>query len=168
MFLFARQSLVLLSVLLLFSISLRAEQGVPDVVLTTASNLQTDAQLSDNKKAPVLLFFSMKHCPYCREVEEEFLKPMLRNHDYDNKVIIRKVKLDEVDSLISFNGKEMDIEDFQDLYNVSMVPVVMLVDANGKLLTKEITGIANVHYYSAELDDKIERAQQKLRSLVSN
>ena len=154
----------------LISAPLQAAEAdeLPPVTLGIASNLEADAALAADKQAPVLLFFSMKHCPYCREVEEDFLKPMLRSGDYENKVVIRKVKLDGIDSVISFDGREMDIEDFQDRYNVSMVPTLILVDKNGRPLAPEIVGIANRHYYGAELDNLIDSALNKLRALASN
>ncbi len=145
-----------------------ATEELPPVKITTATNLEADAGLAASKQAPLLLFFSMKHCPYCREVEEDFLKPMLRSGEYENKVVIRKVKLDGVDSVISFDGREMDIEDFQDQYNVSMVPTLILVDKNGRQIAPEIVGIANPYYYSAELDNLIDKVLNKLRALASN
>lgn len=136
------------------------------VTIKDSTNLVADGRESSKKQIPILMFFSMKHCPYCREVEEDYLKPMLRNSDYDNKVIIRKVRIDSNGDVIDFFGKEQDVEDFSDSYNVSMVPSLMLVDSQGNELVEPIIGIKNSHYYSADLDAAIKSSTQKIRAIV--
>ena len=143
-----------------------AEEPLPYVVIKDGSNLAGDARESSKKQIPVLLFFSMKHCPFCIEVEEDYLKPMLRNAEYDGKVIIRKIRIDGTDSVQNFNGKERDADEFGDDYNVSMVPTLILVDAHGNKLAPAIIGIANAHYYSSELDNAIDASTQKIRAIA--
>ena len=140
--------------------------AVPNVTIKNAANLTADAAEAREKQIPVLMFFSMKHCGYCIEVEEDYLKPMLRNAEYDGKVIIRKIKIDSTDSVKDFAGKERDAEEFSDDYNVSMVPTLILVDGHGNKIAPAIVGIANAHYYSADLDRAIESSTQKMRTLA--
>lgn len=139
---------------------------LPYVALQNGSDLQADAKLANEKQVPVLLFFSMEHCPFCVVVEEEFLKPMLRNKDYDNKVIIRQVKIDGSDFVKDFKGTSREPGEFRDDYDVSMVPTVVFVDAKGNMMSPSIRGIQNSHYYGAELDDAIDNATYKIRSLA--
>lgn len=140
--------------------------SLPPIEIKHGSNLVADANEANKKQVPVLMFFSMTHCAYCIEVEEDYLKPMLRNAAYDNKVIIRKIKIDGTDSMKDFNGKERDIEEFSDDYNISMVPTLILVDSNGNKLVPPIIGIANTHFYSHDLDRAIEESTQKIRTLA--
>ncbi|MCK5386914.1 MAG: thioredoxin fold domain-containing protein [Gammaproteobacteria bacterium] len=142
------------------------EEPLPYVVIKDGSNLAGDARESSKKQIPVLLFFSMKHCPFCIEVEEDYLKPMLRNAEYDGKVIIRKIRIDGTASVRDFSGKERDADEFSDDYNVSMVPTLILVDAHGYKLEPAIIGIANAHYYSSELDTAIDASTQKIRTIA--
>jgi len=139
---------------------------LPPVTIKDGTNLVADGSESNSKKIPVILFFSMKHCPYCREVEEDYLKPMLRNAEYDNKVIIRKIRIDSNGDVIDFKGNAQDVEDFSDSYNVSMVPHLLLVDSQGNQLLDPIIGIANSHYYSSELDSAIATSTQKIRAIA--
>jgi len=143
-----------------------AEEVLPRVELKSGTDLQADAKMAKDKQVPVLLFFSMEHCPFCTVVEEDFLKPILRNDEYDNKVIIRKVKIDASDFVNDFNGESREAGEFSDDYNVSMVPTVVLVDANGRMINPPIKGIRNTHYYSAELDDAIDASIHKIRALA--
>jgi len=157
--------LMLVAALSLFWAMGASADELPQVSLQEGKNLADDGRVSNEKQIPVLMFFSMEHCPYCREVEEDYLKPMLRNSEYDNKVIIRKVRIDSNGDVVDFLGKTQDVEDFSDSYNVSMVPNVILVDSQGNELAEPIVGIKNSHYYSAELDSAIESSTQKIRAL---
>ena len=140
--------------------------GLPQVILKEGLDLTVEAKESNKKQIPILMFFSMEHCPFCMEVQEDYLKPMLRNAEYDSKVIIRKMRIDSTNTVRDFKGKERDAGDFSDDYNVSMVPTLVLVDAQGNKIAPTIIGIANSHYYSAELDDAIEASTQKMRALA--
>lgn len=140
--------------------------SLPHVVLKEGSDLTLEATESNKKQIPILLFFSMEHCPFCMEVQEDYLKPILRNSEYDNKVIIRKMRIDSAGVVRDFKGNERDPGDFSDDYNVSMVPTLVLVDAQGNKIAPPIIGIANAHYYSAELDDAIEASTQKMRAIA--
>lgn len=146
-------------------VSVSAEDALPYVKIKEGVNLLADARESTKKQIPILLFFSIKHCPFCIEVEEDYLKPILRNAEYDNKIIIRKIRLDGIGSLKDFSGKEYDLEDFGDNYNVSMVPTLILVDAYGNEIVPPIIGILNSHYYSDELDKAIEASTQRIRAI---
>ncbi|MCW8901585.1 MAG: thioredoxin fold domain-containing protein [Gammaproteobacteria bacterium] len=144
----------------------QTEEALPHVALKSGADLATDAKEARNKQVPVLLFFSMEHCPFCNEVEEDYLKPMLRNSDYDGKVVIRKIKIDDNNFVKDFNGQQREPDEFSDEYNVSMVPTLVLVNAQGKKLGPAIRGIRNSHYYSAELDDAIDASIVKIRALA--
>jgi len=139
---------------------------LPSVKLKEGLDLTTEAKESSKKQIPILMFFSMEHCPFCMEVQEDYLKPILRNPEYDNKVIIRKMRIDSAGTIRDFKGNERDPGEFSDDYNVSMVPTLVLVDSQGNKIAPPIIGIANSHYYSAELDEAIEASTQKMRAIA--
>lgn len=139
---------------------------LPSVKLKEGLDLTRDAKESSEKQIPILMFFSMEHCPFCMEVQEDYLKPMLRNSEYDNKVIIRKMRIDSAGTIRDFKGNERDPGEFSDDYNVSMVPTLVLVDSQGNKISSAIIGIANSHYYSSELDDAIDASAQKMRAIA--
>ncbi|MFK5915269.1 MAG: thioredoxin fold domain-containing protein [Woeseiaceae bacterium] len=161
-------SFALLSLSFIWAIDVAAEDisSLPKVTIIQGLDLAADGEQANKKNIPILMFFSMKHCPFCFEVEEDYLKPMLRNAEYDNKVIIRKIKIDSVGDMRDFKGNVRDIEEFGDVYNVSMVPTLVLVDAQGNRLSPSIIGIANKHYYSSELDTAIDASTQKMRAIA--
>lgn len=142
------------------------EATLPYVSIKSVADLTQDAHEAKSKQIPILLFFSMEHCPYCIEVEEDYLKPLLRNSEYDGKIIIRKVRVDSTGSMSDFSGKQRDVDGFGSDYAVSMVPTVILVDSHGNKISPSIVGIKNSHYYSSELDDAINQSTLKIRSLA--
>lgn len=171
---FSSISLPVLAVTLFFAMSAHlafaneenSGEAIRKVAVKQVTDLVADGHEANNKQVPVLIMFSMAHCGYCRQVEEDFLKPMLRNSDYDSKVLIRKVVLDSGRSLVDFNGNVHDAEDVGDEYHVSMVPTLILFDAKGKRLSDPIVGLANPYYYGGELDAAIDNSLQKIRAIA--
>lgn len=140
--------------------------SLPPVTLEVSKDLRQDAQLARQRNVPLLLMFSMDHCPYCSVVEESFLKPMLRNRDYDTKVLMRKVELEAGGSVIDFDGKQVEVDAISDRYSISLVPTVILLDHQGKQLASSLIGMANEHYYGGDLDAAIDLSLQKLRRVA--
>ena len=55
-----------------------------------------------------MIEFSSEDCDYCRILGEEFLKPMLRNDEYNQKVVISYISLSDNDTLVDFYGSFID------------------------------------------------------------
>ncbi|MCG6887468.1 MAG: thioredoxin family protein [Proteobacteria bacterium] len=145
----------------------RAE-SLPVVHVQESSDLLADGQVAKARQVPILIMFSMHQCPYCTVVREEFLKPMLRNKDYADKVIIREVHTDNYSSLRDFNGQLISPADLGQRYNASLAPTVVFVDGQGRELAKRLVGITTVDYYGGFLDDAIATSLQRLRRVVLN
>jgi thioredoxin-related protein len=139
------------------------DQELPAVTVVKAKDLVSDARLSRNQHKPILLFFSMQGCSWCEYVEEEHLKPMLRNADYRKKVIIRKVMTDDYSSVIDFNGTPISVSQLSLRYNASFTPTVIFLDHNGQQLAPRILGVRNTEMYGGDLDEGIELSCQRLR-----
>ena len=127
-----------------------------------ALDLQKDGLLAQEKGIPVLLEFSMEGCPFCLEVEEEVLRPMLGSGEYENKVIVRNVKIDDDLEITDFNGETISYEDLASRYNIYVVPTLILVHGNGKEMGLEMVGVTTIDYYGTYLDQAIEKALNKV------
>jgi len=134
-----------------------------DVKVEEVSDFAQLGKTSNEKHLPILLVFSAKHCTYCKRLEEDFLKPMLRSGDYDDKVLIRKVNIDGFGSIRDFKGNDMDVQDFVDQYQVFVTPTVVFLDGNGTQLTKKRVGLNTPDFYGAYLDQSINTALDTLR-----
>jgi len=142
----------------LFSSATAESAGIPKAI-----DLQKDGIIAQEKGIPILLEFSMHGCPFCEEVEEEVLQPMLISGDYDNKVIVRNIKIDEEDTtIIDFNGEKITYEELAERYYVYVAPTLVLVQGDGKEMGLEMVGVTTIDYYGAYLDQAIDKAMKKI------
>lgn len=139
------------------------DDNLPPVTIINSHDLQEDGQLSKQTQKPILILFSMQGCSYCEFVEEEHLKPMLRNKKYLSKVIIRRVMTDGYDDLTDFDGTKISSQDFSTRYGAYVTPTVVFLNHKGKELSKRILGVRNTEFYGGELDDGLELSVRRLR-----
>lgn len=131
------------------------------VIATT--RLDKVAAISATRRLPVLLVFSSNECPYCKLQEEEILKPMLISGEYDDKVIIRKVLIDEEVELVNFKGEHVSVDDFVSHYRVYVVPTIVFLDHRGRELAKRLIGINTIEMFGGDVDEAIDLSLKKLR-----
>jgi thioredoxin-related protein len=137
-------------------------EGVP-----LATDLKNDAELAKQKKGVVLVLFSQEHCGYCQRVLNEFLIPMSRNMEYQQKLVMRDIDSRGSTMMRDFDGKLVDHNQFSRKHGVRMVPSVMLFDTEGRRLTKPLIGLSTVDYYGSYLDDAIDQAIDKVKTAVA-
>ena len=118
-------------------------------------------QVSDNELV-LLIEFSSADCPYCRELEQDFLLPMQRNAGYGKKVLIRSVSLDAYETIIDFDGRSIPTSKFASRYNVMVTPTMVFLDARGNEVSKKLVGIWSTDYFGGYIDERIDEARTKL------
>lgn len=137
----------------------------PSPEIVVAHDLAGDGQMANQNRLPLLIMFSMDGCPYCDIVENEFLRPMLISGDYEDKVIIRMVKLDSYGTLTDFNGDPIDADQLAQRYSASLMPTVVFVDSDGREMAERLVGVTTVDYYGGDLDDRIDVALGRVRNV---
>lgn len=158
--------------MLMFSGVVAAEEtdmdyGADDVVpaqlrVTMTDNLEAVGALSQENGVPILLMFSTEDCSYCKRLEAEVLGPMRKAGVDPKRVILRKVMMDEYDTLRDFSGRERNAESFVIHRGVEIVPTLELVDASGKTLVPKIVGYQTPGLYGGYLEKAIEVSQALL------
>jgi len=143
------------------------DDDLPAVEIINSNNLQRDAQLSLKTQKPLLILFSMEGCAYCEFVEEEHLKPMLRNQDYLDKVIIRRVMTDDHDDVIDFDGTKISSLNFSARYGAYITPTVVFLSHEGVELSSRVLGVRNTEFYGGELDEGVEISLRKIRQQLA-
>lgn len=133
------------------------------VSVATTSDLRADARLALQKHVPVLLVFTASDCGYCDLLESDILRPMLISGDYDNKVIIRKIVIDEQDSVHDFNGKTISTSALVKHYGIYVTPTMLFLDAHGKELSERILGINTPEMFGGRVDAAIAESLARLR-----
>jgi thioredoxin-related protein len=134
-----------------------------DVKVLEVKDFTHVGERSHEKRLPILLMFSAEHCSYCERLEEDFLKPMLRSGDYDDKVLIRKLKIDGFDAIRDFDGNKVDASAFAERYNVYVTPTVVFIDGDGSQLARKRVGLSTPDFYGGYLDESINTALDVLR-----
>lgn len=129
------------------------------------SDLQADAGIADSRRLPILLVFSAIDCAYCELLEEEFLEPMLLGGEYEDRVIIRKVVLDNGSRLTDFSGQRRDATALSNDYKVFVTPTILFLDSDGTELAERMLGINTPELFGGYLDDCIETALMKVRGI---
>jgi len=128
-----------------------------------ARDLAADARLAAERRIPLLVLFSETGCPWCARARQEFLLPMQRNPEYQGKVMMREVGIDNPAALIDFAGKTTTQAEFARSYRVLMVPTVVLVGPRGEALAEPLVGFRTADYYGYYLDQRIDAALAQLR-----
>ena len=135
-------------------------------ILPLASNLQQDGVASKRDGMPIMVFYMSESCPYCEEVKDLYLDPMVSSGQYHGRLIIRMVDTEGVEYLRDFRGKRMDHEEFSDDQGASFTPVLKFYDYQGNELVPEILGYSSPDFYLAYLENAIETSINMLRPRI--
>lgn len=134
-----------------------------DGQLTLAADLRADAETSRKQGIPILLFYSLKGCPYCEVIRASHLLPMQRDAATTKpRVIIRQVNLQDSAALRDFAGRMTTHREYSQAQKISFAPVVTLVDGEGRALAEPLKGAMLPDFYGAHLDDAITEATSRL------
>ena len=127
-------------------------------ILPVAQNLKVDGDAATAAKKPILLFFNLTGCHYCRGALREVIVPMFRNAGWRAALEFRQITIDEGKSLIDFDGKRIENIAFAQKRKGTFAPTVMVVDGDGQLLGEPLVGIANFDFYGAYVDGLVNKA----------
>ncbi|MDP3774354.1 MAG: thioredoxin fold domain-containing protein, partial [Gemmatimonadales bacterium] len=109
-------------------------------------------------RAPILVFFTNASCPYCREVENLYLRPMHVRGDYRGRLLIRVVEVGGGAPLTDFTGQRTSHGEFARRERVAFTPVIRLYDATGRELAPQLFGYGTPDFYLGYLEQAIEQA----------
>ncbi len=145
-------------ILCCLSTGILAEISLPD-----ATDLQADGRQALAQRLPILLEFSAVDCSYCRQLESEFLVPMLLSGEYTSKVIIRRLMLDSGTPVTGFDGTRTAAAEIAQRYRAWLTPTVVFIDGHGKELAERIVGINTPELFGGYLDACIDTALLLIR-----
>lgn len=143
------------------------DSELPPVTLHNISDLRDEARLARDGQRPIMILFSMRGCPWCSFVEEDFLKPMLRNERYRSQFVIRRVMTDSYANIIDFNGEAISPDKFASRYRASLTPTLVFIDHKGNVIAPTIRGVINTEFYGYDLEQGMEISRQKMKKLVA-
>lgn len=133
-------------------------------ILPVAQNLKTDGIAATAARKPILLFFNLTGCHYCRGALREVIVPMFRNADWRAALEFRQITVDDGRSLVDFDGKLVENIAFAKKRKATFTPTVMMVDGNGQLLGDPLVGVANFDFYGAYVEGLANKAIAEMKA----
>ncbi len=130
--------------------------------LITVTDFQSISRQMQDNDLVLMLEFSSDYCPYCIRLEEDYLKPMLRSTQYDDKVLIRRIDLGGYTKVVNFDGQLMSPSKFAAQYDAYLTPTLIFVNHRGEELAEQLVGLGTEGFFSAYIDQHIEQARSKL------
>ena len=114
--------------------------------LPRAENLQIDAQQAVTDKKPIVLFFTLPNCSYCRIVRYDYFLPMLKQRAVIDQPIIREISVTGQNRVTLFDGQRVSEAELAERYKVQMTPTVLFVNHEGDVVGNSILGGDHSHY----------------------
>lgn len=133
-----------------------------------ATDLEVVALQSNRNKIPIMIMYAAETCEYCERLEQDLLAPMHISGQYNNRVIIRKVMIDSIQSIKDFSGKSVDAEDFAFKRGVQVTPTLQFVDADGNQLAPEMVGYNTPELYASYIENAIESSARAIKHKQSH
>ncbi|HIO96397.1 MAG TPA: hypothetical protein EYG71_00535 [Leucothrix sp.] len=152
---------LLSSFLLLIAFSLSASDNIQSALLEE-SDFQKLAITMKKESLGLVLMLHAEHCPYCALMESDILSPMIKSKEYDKKVLIRKLQIDEARDIIDFSGKTVEPSDLSDRYNASLTPTLVFLNYKGEEKTEKMVGINTVELFGAYLDIEVDKLKDNI------
>ncbi|HQA34234.1 MAG TPA: hypothetical protein PLD41_10425 [Casimicrobium huifangae] len=133
-------------------------------ILPLAVDLKADGAAASAAKKPILLFFNLTGCHYCRGALREVIVPMYRDAGWRAAVEFRQITIDDGRKFIDFDGRSIESIEFSRARKGGFTPTVMMIDGDGKLLGEPLVGIANFDFYGAYVEEMVKKAIAAVRS----
>jgi thioredoxin-related protein len=140
------------------------DQHLPYVVIQYATDFSELAEVARDENKIIMLEVSASYCGYCDLLEEEFIKPMLRNDYYSTVALIRKIDLDSYQTITDFAGNKTTPDVFARGLNVKLTPTILFFDGNGNEVSQRILGINSLDLYGGYIEDGLNNGLLKIKS----
>jgi thioredoxin-related protein len=130
-----------------------------------ARDLHRDGLAAERGCMPLLLEFASTSCSYCHLLETEVLNPTLLNHNYESRVLMRKLMIDNTARLTDFDGiVQVSAEQLASRYKVYVTPTLIFVDSRGREIAERLAGVTTLEFYGGYLDMALDAAREALRA----
>ena len=131
--------------------------------LRVANDLHNLGRNSNMQKIPVVLFFSSEYCEYCDLVRDEFLNHLVTDPAFENRLLLREVRMNSDRSLVDFGKHSITHAAFTEQRAISFTPTIQFTDGAGDILVEDIVGMATLEFYGIYLEQAIEQSINTLR-----
>lgn len=131
--------------------------------LRRVQSLQALADESAKHNLPIVLFVTEPGCPFCHELRQKVIFPMLRSGELEHDVILRELSAHRGVELIDFAGRLTDGALFAESHGIFALPTLMFFGPNGQELADRMIGIANIEMYEFYLNAAISKTRSEMQ-----
>jgi len=131
-------------------------------IIPRVHDLRADGVQAKQAGIPVMIEFSTEWCEYCRALEQQVLEPMIRSGEYTDRLIIRKVMVDDHIMLRDFDGRQLSSTRLGHVAGVELYPTLVFFDGDGEEIAGRIVGITVMDYIPQKIDKALEYASRVL------
>lgn len=134
------------------------EDNYESKLIRSLENFNHEASVAKQEHKILLIEFSTSSCEFCEALEQEVLEPLIRSNRYQDKVIIRKLEINNYSKVIGFDNKQYSAEAISMQYKINLYPTLILFDSDGNEISSRLVGIKTFDYIGEELDKAIDKA----------
>ena len=145
----------------LFGLSLWGS-ALAQVQVQRATDFAADGAKARDRGLVILLLVSQEHCGWCDLLKREQLLPMLKSGRYQERVLIRELRIDPGEQVQDFSGQSLAGARFASRYGVYVTPTLLFFGPDGRELSRRIVGINTPELFGWYLDQAIDEALQAL------
>jgi thioredoxin-related protein len=150
----------LIAFILGFTLLLFSHYSIAEVKIDKVNDFQRLSAQLRQENIVLVLEFSTKNCRFCKQLEDEILKPMLISGDYNDLVSIKQIALDSDKAIKDFDGSLISGKRLAKRMNIVVAPTLVFLNADGKEVSERIIGINTPEMFSAYVDAAIDEAHQ--------
>lgn len=143
---------------LILSVASLVAASTEDPSLKEEHNFHDLSQLMQQSSQPVLVAFVAEYCGYCRQLEKDQLKPLLKSGDYETRILIRTVDIASTQMLLDFKGEPISPSEFANQYHADITPTLVFLDKTGQEIAERLVGYNSPDFYGAYLESAIQQA----------
>ena len=143
------------------------EASLPPVQILAVKNLDSLIAQARRERKVILLEMSASYCGFCRTLEAEIIKPMLRSGDYEKDVLIRQLEIDADYHLRDADGNPSTPAQIASRYKIYVTPTLLFIDGHGKEFSPRMLGINTLELYGGYVDQALDDGLKPLAKKLS-
>ncbi len=115
-----------------------------------------------DRHQPILVVFSAETCGYCTRLKQEVLEP-ISQEPAAHQLLIREVDINAGGKITDFNGERIRSRQFKRRYGIFATPTLLILDAEGKLLSSPLVGYNSSSEYRELLQNHLVTSYKALK-----
>jgi len=117
------------------------------------------SQSARQRHMPILVVFSAETCAYCVRLKREIIEPLTHHPKNGQQPLIREFDIDAGGKVTDFDGERIRSRQFKRRYGIFATPTLVILDADGKLLSDPIVGYNSAQEYRELLQQSLLQAR---------